>query len=93
MSTYIDTLDPQKVLAATDEFRENRADLIEQAGGDVRFALYLYLVDRVMCRKIGLGHRDLADYTWRDAYENGTTPREAASDALENNDTFAGHGF
>lgn len=31
-------------------------------------------------------HQDLADFTWRDAYDNGDTPHNAARDALLEND-------
>ena len=51
----------------------------ENAHGDRGFALWLLLVDR----KLGfLSHRDIADWHWRDAYDDGMDPAEAAREAV-----------
>lgn len=89
MSTFIDTLDQNKVAKILEDLTERRPYLVDEASGDLRFALYLYMVDAVMIRRIGLSHNDLADYLWRDTYDNGTTPQEAVQECLENDDTYA----
>lgn len=33
---------------------------------------------------VGLGHRDIADWRYRDAYDDEVSPREAALSALDN---------
>lgn len=55
---------------------------IEQAGGDPQFAVWLFDVDRTLARRIGVGHRDMPDLSWRDAWESGTPARDAALDAI-----------
>ena len=50
----------------------------ENAHGDRGFALWLMLIDRHLAP---LSHRDLADWHWRDAFDDGVTPAEAARDA------------
>ena len=50
----------------------------ENAHGDRGFALWLMMVDR---RLKPLSHRDLADWHWRDAFDDGVDPAEAAKDA------------
>ena len=58
------------------------------AGGDLLFGLWMKLVDKHVSRKIGLGVLDLADTTFRDFYDDGIRPAEAAELALANDDTF-----
>jgi len=59
-------------------------ELVEQAGGDPQFAVWLVDVDRNLARRIGgFGHRDMPDLAWRDTWESGTTAREAALDAID----------
>ena len=40
-------------------------------------------VDRAISIIIGLSHDDLADQPWREWYDSGMLPREAARQALE----------
>lgn len=88
MADYLDRCDPEAVVRATDDLRAKHPELVEQAGGNVRLALYLTLVDRVLIRLVGSTHRDLADFTWADAFANETKPRDAAIDALEADDVY-----
>lgn len=90
--TWIDVQDPAKVessltqLKATDRGRH----IIEHyAGGDERFGLWLALADRRMTRAVGVGFSDISDWRWRDAYDEGYTPSEAAREALASDDTYA----
>lgn len=39
-------------------------------------------VDVVISRVCGLTSNDIADWRWRDAFEDGTEPKEAAMEAL-----------
>jgi hypothetical protein len=56
------------------------ADALDYAGGDDRFALWLHLVDK-RCRTVfGIGIFDLEDWTWRDAFDDGSSPKEALAD-------------
>jgi len=48
------------------------------------FEKWMEKVDAVIGRLVGgLSHEDLADQTWRDWYNDGVTPKEAAEMALE----------
>jgi hypothetical protein len=59
-------------------------DILEYAGGDEEFASYLDEANRLCERRLGgLGILDLPDYCWRDAYDDGVSPREALRAALE----------
>lgn len=88
MADYLDHIDAAVVVKATDELRANHPELIEQAGGNVRLALYLTQVDRVLIRLVGISHHDLADFCWADALASETKPKVAAMEALEADDMY-----
>ena len=62
----------------------------DYAGGHIAFEGWLILVDKSIQRKVGLGLFDLADAPLRDYFEDGITPREAATLVLSEDDTFGG---
>lgn len=47
------------------------------------FKEWLSAVDRSLLATCGLTHMDLADQTWRDWYDDGVRPDEAAEMCLE----------
>lgn len=49
---------------------------------DARFDAWLAKVDAALVAKVGLGYRDIDDYCYRDAFEDGATPSQAARAAL-----------
>jgi Family of unknown function (DUF5419) len=69
-----------KIVAAMDAIIEKDPRYLEEcAHGDPGFAIWLKLVDR----SLGVvSHRDIADWSWRDAYNDGVEPSEAAKEAL-----------
>lgn len=64
--------------------------VIQYADGDADFALWLALVDVRLMRRIWLTHRDIADRPWREDYDAGRDPIDAADEAAEEE---AGHHF
>lgn len=48
------------------------------------FKKWMQQVDRYIAWLVGLGADDLADQCWRDWYDDGASPREAATEALAN---------
>jgi hypothetical protein len=48
------------------------------------FDAWMSAVDDALVRKTGVSSADLPDWTYRDAYEDGLTPQEAADAAVEN---------
>lgn len=88
MADYLDRLDAEAVVRATDDLRAKHPELVDQAGGNVRLALYLTLVDRVLIRLVGISHRDLTDFAWADAFANETKPKDVAMEALEADDLY-----
>lgn len=46
------------------------------------FAKWLVLVDVALVSRVGMVSGDLADWNWRDAYDDGYTPSDAVTDAL-----------
>lgn len=66
---------------------------MKYAGGDAYFAVWMALVNRRVVRRIGIGVLDLGDATYRDWYDDGIDPQEAANLAIDEDDTFGGHGF
>lgn len=82
---YLSTLEPVKVQTAIKKLQSTPSGqeyIKTNAQGNVRFALWLRLVDVWIGRRIGLTHRDVADWTWRDAYDEGLSPGTAATEAL-----------
>lgn len=49
---------------------------------DQDYAAWLQKVDNHLSSRIGVGVLDLPDRCWRDDFEGGTTPQEAAAEAL-----------
>lgn len=58
----------------------------------VSFQQWIGQVDALLIAAVGLHHSDLADQTWRDWYESEMSPREAAEEALANEE-FPGTEF
>jgi hypothetical protein len=80
-----------KVLAAMDKMRETELGqkyMATHAPNDPAFAVWLMIVDRDLQKQVQVGHRDLSDWGWRDAYDNGTSPKDAAQQALADDDLF-----
>ncbi|QFP95570.1 hypothetical protein SEA_GAUGELDP_87 [Mycobacterium phage GaugeLDP] len=48
------------------------------------FARWIGEVDRFLLGHYGVTHRDIADWTWRDAYQDEMGPRAAAREAIAN---------
>lgn len=49
------------------------------------FTEWMKRVDKVIAVSFGgLTHRDISDFTYRDLFEDGVTPREAAMAAIDN---------
>lgn len=98
MGTWVDTREaeePEKIRAALANYRERRKTpqlrrVSEYDGGDDRFGLWLALVDARIGRRVGVGLFDLADWNMRDAYDDGSSPKDAAQQALESDDLYAG---
>lgn len=47
------------------------------------FKTWMRQVNAVVNRSVGCSVFDLEDWCWRDAYDEGYTPEEAAEEALE----------
>ena len=56
---------------------------------DKKFAEWLKDVDAEVSAQIGLSYRDLADYMFRDAFDDGLNPAHVALDVIANDDTFS----
>jgi hypothetical protein len=95
--TWIDereAQEPEKIRAALADYARRRetpqlSRVAQYDGGDERFGLWLALVDARIVRRVGIGLFDLADWNMRDAYESGSSPRDAAQEALESDDLYA----
>lgn len=82
--TWLDTLDVDRyeTLVNAVTFVSTYDDILDYAGGDESFALWLTLVDVRIDQTLGVRYSDLPDWSWRDAYEAGSSPRGAMNDAL-----------
>jgi hypothetical protein len=89
-STWLDRQDAATVDEARQVFRSSPqyTRFMEYAGDDESFALWLRLADRRVGRLVGLGVFGIGDWSWRDAYDAGMSPLDAARDALAEDDTF-----
>lgn len=47
------------------------------------YAEWLLAVDELLEARTGLGHRDLVDWLWADAYEDGFAPKDAVDSFME----------
>lgn len=71
------------------EAGEARYDRVRPyAGDDASFGVYLAVCDQVCLTIAGVGIFDIADYAWRDAYDDATAPRAAVREALGQDDVF-----
>lgn len=52
---------------------------------DVHFAIWLHTLNRAVQRIVMLSFDDLEDWCYRDAYDGGTLPKDAALEMLEDN--------
>ncbi len=62
------------------------ADILDYAGGDGRFGLWLYLVEKRSRTALGLSIFDLEDWHWHNAYDSGESPKEAFAAFIEDLD-------
>ena len=84
MNAWLATKDATKVAEIVTRIEARAPERIEHAGGDRHFAVWLLLADRqIGARLSGLTHRDMPDWTWRDAYDSDDSPATAVSDALD----------
>ena len=52
---------------------------------DVWFAIWLHTLNRAVQRRVMLSFDDLEDWCYRDAYDGGMSPKDAALEMLEDN--------
>lgn len=83
---WIDSLTPERRQEGIDWVTSHRPDLVNYAGDDSDFALWLAAVDQRIAKALGLGMLDLADFQARPLYDDGMTPREGAMACLAFND-------
>lgn len=84
MTTWIDAAAPSKLAPAMARYLADpgaqRAR--DYAGVDDRFGLWLRLVEVRAERWCGVSVFDLPDWAFRDAYDGGASPKEAAREML-----------
>lgn len=84
MNAWLASKDATQVADIIGRIETRAPERIEHAAGDRYFAVWLAFVDRGIARHLGgLSHRDMPDWTWRDAYDSDAAPAEAVSDALD----------
>jgi hypothetical protein len=49
---------------------------------DNQFDNFMAMIDARLRREIGLCHRDLSDYPYRDAFEDGLNPSEVVEEVI-----------
>jgi len=84
MTTWIDTQDTEKIDAAVAAMRRKAGEgdracggVLDYAGGDEQFALWLRQIDIHVGKRLGLSVFDLPDVCWRDYFDDGLSPIEA----------------
>lgn len=84
MNAWLATKDATKVAAMATRIEDRAPERIENAGGDRHFAVWLAFVDRRIAGRLdGFSHRDMPDWTWRDAYDSDDSPATAVCDAMD----------
>ena len=61
----------------------NADSIRSYADGDLRFGLWIHLVDKRCVTVLGVGIFDLEDWHWRNAYDSGSSPKDAFADFRE----------
>ena len=80
--SFIDTIPGHVRDAVLASFEADGDEHRTYAGDDREFAVWLYVTDRSCRARIGVSIFDLADFCWRDHFDDGATPKEALSAAL-----------
>jgi len=82
---------PQQRRAAIDRVlgSEDGQRYLVHAGADRDFAGWLLVADALCIRRVRVSIFDIADWAWRDAYDDGMKPGDALREALRADDTFA----
>jgi hypothetical protein len=57
---------------------------MERCDDGASFGAWMARVDEALVRKVGVSSADLPDLAYRDLYDQGVTPEEAADAAIEN---------
>lgn len=71
------------------QLAEAAAKLDPPPQGNGHFELWMKLVDRRVSRAVGVSVYDLGDFNSQDLFDSGTSPKDAAQEALENDDTYS----
>jgi hypothetical protein len=58
------------------------------ANGDKPFKAWLRKVDKLVTNELGIGIYDLPDKCWRDMFDGGDSPSEAAQEAIDDANMF-----
>ncbi|GIG57142.1 hypothetical protein Lfu02_15140 [Longispora fulva] len=83
MTWFDDTfIDPDKRREAIALINEKGQDHLKYAGGDHGFGLFMLAIDYACRKRLGVSCFDLADYCYRDAYDDGLTPVQTLKLAL-----------
>jgi hypothetical protein len=86
--TWWDEQTPQRQAAINAVLDSSRGQAyLRYAYGDRGFAAWLLVADTIRARRLGASIFDIADWSWRDAYDAGQQPGAAVRDALEADDT------
>lgn len=83
MNAWLASKPVESVNKAVVAIETDMPDRITDAGGDRHFALWLYAVDRIIGRRLGVSYRDLPDQAWRDRYDADMSPSEATAEAID----------
>ena len=62
---------------------EQRQKVYAETWGRMSFEQWMAKVDAILMKKCGLDSRDLDDWRYADAFEEGESPAHAARDAYE----------
>lgn len=84
MSTYIDGLDKYEVSKTIAQIKEKSTFFDNFSyDADPKFVLWMFLVNRRIVHKFGIGIFDVPDRNWYDSFEAGVSPKEMAEDVYQ----------
>lgn len=95
MTTYIDnTMDAERQKTLCDRLEKHMAEgrltwLKPYYEQDPLFGVWMVLVDSALKRRVSVGVPDLSDQPYRDWFQDGMSPKEAASEVIANDDLFS----
>ena len=83
LDKYVSSKEKKAEVIASLKSKPSYSTILANNPDDENYALWLTMANYYVERAIGFGIYDLEDYLWIDEYEDGTNPRVAARNFIQ----------